>query len=129
MQRADQPRMAPKRRRITPARAAYNARFPTFSGRVPRELYLRAVALRKSTGKTFATLLAEAVGAQEAYIGRAVDIARAEVMKKYVVAFACCECGEAMHLLHPDAKAMAGEFLTQSGWGHAECIARGNSPS
>lgn len=107
---------------MTPARVAYNANHPTFSARIPRDLYDRVLQLRESTRKSLATILAEAIGAQEVSAGRAAELARAAAVKKYATEFGCCICGEAMYLLHPEAKRVAGESLTSQGWGHATCI-------
>lgn len=119
------------RRRKTPKAVAYDAAHPTFSARIPRALYDRLAQLRSFTGKSFASILAEALGAQEASAGHAADVAFDEAVRCYRVTYKCCMCGKGIALTSPTAKRAAGDFLEKDGWGHASCLRgrEGGGPS
>ncbi len=106
----------------SPTKAAYDEAFPTFSARIPRDLFTRAKKLQAVSGKTFAAILAEAIDRQEAAAGAAYDRGRADAIRKFAVPFPCCGCGKLLYFSSSEGFAVVADFLRTNGWGHEECV-------
>ncbi len=116
--------MAKKQRRIPPSRIKYTKNHPTVSARLPKEKRESLLAVLKSLGVTLTQLLLHFISEYEIKVKSIEEARKAgyeEAKKLYMVPFACSVCGEPLAITSPKAKEIAGRYMTEHGWGHAEC--------
>lgn len=108
----------------SPSREKYEKENPTVSAQVPKETRdgLR-VSLAK-LGMSLANALKVLAGELEVKV-RPVDEARQagydEAKNRYMVPFPCNTCGDPIPIISKKAKEAASRYMTEHGWGHAEC--------
>ncbi len=101
--------MASKQRRKPPSRIKYEKENPTVSARLPVEVRGKLLAKLKTLDMRLADALKVIAGELEI---KAVPIEEAkkasyeEAKKRYMVTYLCRVCGK---------------YMTEHGWGHAEC--------
>lgn len=52
----------------------------------------------------------------------------ADAKEKFGVPFACSKCGKPVYITNPKSKELAGSFMTEKGWCHAECLKLTKNP-
>lgn len=124
--------MKKPRRKGPPSRLRYEKRNPTISCRVPREVYDRLVAVKKSEKGSFASILKTGLGMIEAQRRKEAEIRKAALdqgykngyalaERRYKVTYPCSACGETIELSSNDEKQAAVAYMRQQGWRHREC--------
>ncbi len=116
-----------------PSRIRYDQQHPVVSFRVPKELYDRLEAVKKTEGKSttdvlkigvgllIAKIRAEAAIKQEGY-DQGYDKAAQGAHELFAVTYRCSVCGKIIEIESDEAKKAAGEYMTEHGWGHTDCV-------
>lgn len=108
-------------RKVPPSRLRYEASHPTISIRVDRGLYDELQSIKQKGDKSFADILREGLGIQQATVGESYERGFADAKERYVVRYTCSTCGELIELTSMKAKEFAAAAMTEGGWGHADC--------
>lgn len=117
-----------KKKQKTPSRIKYEQNHPTISFRDSKELQDRLQAVKKAEGKSNADVLKAGVGLLEVKVRQEEEV-RLEGYKKgyedaknrFEVTFPCSVCGKMISITNPKAKEAVSRYMTEHGWGHAEC--------
>ncbi len=121
--------MARKKKTPPPSKIKYDNNHPTVSARLPKDKHDKLLKLLESLDMTLPQLLLNFIGEYEIKV-TPVDEARKasyeEAKKTYIVPFACKICGKPLAITSTRAKEVAGKYMTEQGWGHAECHKKGN---
>jgi hypothetical protein len=107
-----------------PSREKYEKENPTVSARLPKEKRDKLLAVLRSIGLSLANLLVSFADEYEVKvkpINEARQAGYEEAKNRYMVTYPCSVCGELIPLTSPKAKQAASKYMTDHGWGHAEC--------
>ncbi|MDO8671920.1 MAG: hypothetical protein Q7O66_10890 [Dehalococcoidia bacterium] len=128
--------MKKPRRKGPPSRLRYEKKKPTISCRVPKEIYDRLTAAKKSEKSSFADILKIGLGTIEiqrqdeaavrktAYAdGFKNGYAKAE--RLYKVTYPCSVCGQTIELSSDGERQAASAYMRERQWRHGECANRG----
>jgi len=111
-------------RKKSPSREKYEKENPTVSARLPKEKRDKLLAVLRSLGLNLANLLVSFADEYEVKvkpINEARQAGYEEAKNRYMVTYPCSVCGELIPLTSPKAKQAASRYMTDHGWGHAEC--------
>ena len=125
--------MAKTAKKTPPSRVRYEAANPTVSCRVPKVVYDRLQAARKTEGRSFADVLKIGLGILEV---RAADERKirqqshgegykggyAEAERLYKVVYPCNVCREPIAVTSTQAKQAISQYMQEHGWAHSECL-------
>jgi len=113
----------------SPSRIKYEKNHPTVSARLPKDKHDKLLALLRNLDVTLRQLLLHFIDEFEIKI-KPVEEARQqgfqESKKIYMVIYLCWKCGKPIAITNPETKKVVSKFLTEHGWGHKECIDKGN---
>ncbi len=108
----------------SPSRERYEKENPTVSGRIPKEMRRDLLLNLKKMGMTLSDALKVLAGELEVKV-IPIDEARQagyeEAKNLYMVIFPCNVCGEPIPITNPKTKEAVSKYMTDHGWGHAEC--------
>jgi hypothetical protein len=118
-------------KRKSPSRERYEKDNPTVSGRIPKETRSKLLSNLKRLDMSLPDALKVLAGELEVKvkpIGEARRQGYEEAKARYMVTYPCSVCGKLIPLTSPKAKEAAGRFMTDHGWGHAECHKQRRQP-
>ena len=108
----------------SPSRERYEKENPTVSGRMPKEKRDKFYANLAKSGRSVSDALNSLADDLELKV-RPIDEARKagykEAKNLYMVTFPCDVCGEPIPIKNPKTKEAVSKYMTEHGWGHAEC--------
>jgi len=105
----------------------YETSHPTISARVSLETKRKLLERLPTLGMTMADAFRVLAGEIEV---KAIPVEEArkrgfeESKAIYGVPFPCNVCSKPVYIMDPEAKRLAGEYLTRLGWGHRACHER-----
>ena len=122
-----------KNKKKSPSRIKYEQNHPVISYRDSKELHDRLEAVKKAEGKSTTAILKEAVGLLEVRVRTEKEIKNEanakgfeqgyhEAETEYKVMFLCSVCKKPIGVTSPEAKAAARKYMSEHGWGHADCL-------
>ena len=107
-----------------PSREKYEKENPTVSARLPIEKRDKLLSVLRRLGLSLRNLLIGVVDETDIKL-KPIDEARKtgyeEAKERYMVLFPCDTCGELLPITSPKAKKVAGQLMSDAGWGHATC--------
>lgn len=104
-----------------PSRIRYEQAHPVVSFRVRPEFYEKLQEISRNSGKSTARLIRDALESLESAKRIAHQQGYQEAKSRFGITYPCAICGRAIELTSDNAKSAASEYMTQHGWGHAEC--------
>jgi len=116
--------MARKKKELPPSKIKYDKNHPPVSARLPKDKRDKLLKISESRDATLAQLLLHFIGEYEIKdipIEEAKKAGFEEAKKIYMVPFVCNVCGKPLAITGSRAKEVAGKYMTEHGWGHAEC--------
>jgi uncharacterized protein (DUF4415 family) len=130
-------KMAKDKKKKTPSRLRYEQNHPTVSYRVSKDLYDSLQAVMKAEGKSVTDVLRAGVNLLEVKVRREKEIREEaylagrlkgfdDAQRKYSVSYTCSTCGELIVVDSKEEKDFIKTKMSESGWGHSNCIDRGD---
>jgi len=118
-----------------PSRERYDKKCPVVSIRVPEKVYRRLQETTKKTGMSYADVLKVGLGLAEVKVRPQEEVRRdaydGGMLEGFKVAeddckvtYRCSICRKLIELDTPEEKTSAARYMTEHGWGHAECHER-----
>jgi len=111
----------------SPSREKYEKENPTVSGRMPKEKRDKFYANLAKSGRTVSDALnslADDLELKVRPIDEAMKASYEEAKNLYMVTFPCDVCDEPILITNLKTKEAVSKYMTEHGWGHAECHKR-----